>query len=267
MPHNGKALVIVDAWGTVQPRTAATYPGLVQMHRSFATFLNEAIRQERESGTFIIHSPSWGSPVDGSYIGHNHPDIKTCPKGFLKAPPEAQEDQMHFPDGPPPLLEEIEISPHDLVLGNIGRNHLGDHGKEQLAKLKQHLQDHAITEIAFAGFHFGRCIHDHARKINTISGDAEIKIVLNLCLLYPEDTWVTRLESPLGSTLTAADADRQRTIKAEGGSVDFVARSTHAPRYDHSIAYCLWKGGVGGRDGLSNTFETIARYEPKRTDD
>ncbi len=75
------------------------------------------------------------------------------------------------------IMDEIEVAPEDNVIGE-GKAGWG----EVLAP---------IDELYWCGFHFGRCIH---REASFISGQ-DANIVLNLSLLFPQDSWKERLES------------------------------------------------------------------------
>jgi len=90
------------------------------------------------------------------------------------------EDGDEFGD----IMDEIEVFPEDLKSYTVGvAGILEDMKKNKIE----------INEIYFAGFHFGRCIHDHA-KSSGIPEEIGLNIVINLSLLYPADLWVDRIK-------------------------------------------------------------------------
>ena len=70
------------------------------------------------------------------------------------------------------IMDEIEVASEDMIMGEEGNTLWGEF--------------HAsIDELYWCGFHFGRCVHSQAI---VASGD-QANIVLNLCLVFPQDTW------------------------------------------------------------------------------
>ena len=70
------------------------------------------------------------------------------------------------------IMDEIEVFSEDRVMG--------EDGNTTWAELRE-----SIDELYWCGFHFGRCIHEQAR----IAVGNEAKIVTNLSLLFPVDSW------------------------------------------------------------------------------
>ena len=75
-----------------------------------------------------------------------------------------------------PIMEEMKIHEDDLVV-KLGQT------------LKQVISMADLDEIYFAGFHFGRCIHNHASEISS-----QANIVLNLSMTFPGDKWNERIK-------------------------------------------------------------------------
>jgi hypothetical protein len=70
------------------------------------------------------------------------------------------------------IMDEIEVAVEDRVMGEEGNTRWDE--------------VHAsIDELYWCGFHFGRCVHEEA---DFISGE-DANIVLNLSLLFPQDSW------------------------------------------------------------------------------
>mgnify|MGYP003147126640 CR=1 FL=1 len=78
------------------------------------------------------------------------------------------------------MMDEIEVFPEDITLDKVGIKDINKDG-----------------DVYFAGFHFGRCIHNHAKN-SGISEEQGLNIVINLSLLYPEDSWVKKIKDHHG---------------------------------------------------------------------
>jgi hypothetical protein len=48
-----------------------------------------------------------------------------------------------------------------------------------------------FEEVYWAGFHFGRCIHARSYPLHPL---IPCKIVINLCMVFPQDNWQQTLE-------------------------------------------------------------------------
>jgi len=76
------------------------------------------------------------------------------------------------------IMDEIEVAAQDKVIGREGN------------ATWEEIQE-SIDDLYWCGFHFGRCIH---REAAFISGQ-DANIVLNLSLLFPQDSWKESFES------------------------------------------------------------------------
>ncbi len=57
--------------------------------------------------------------------------------------------------------------------------------------LKEYLLKNKFEEVYWAGFHFGRCIHARSYPLHPL---IQCKIVINLCMVFPQDNWQQTLE-------------------------------------------------------------------------
>jgi hypothetical protein len=75
------------------------------------------------------------------------------------------------------IMEEMKVDQKDLIVTR-GRT------------LTDVIESADLDKIYFAGFHFGRCIHNHASEISRSSN-----IVLNLSMTFPGDKWKESIKS------------------------------------------------------------------------
>lgn len=160
-------LMVVDAWNAPEERWREKYPSLEGDTQAFCGFLDRVCKREREKGGVIIHSPSWASPNSTS---EKFRELK--------------------------LSKQIEIKNGDIMGANI----VDDPDKKHLNILCEQICAAGITQLYVCGFHIGLCVHDHLQRVSRAtvaqymiqgSHDLEVGIALNLCMVFPKDSWKT----------------------------------------------------------------------------